>query len=976
MGTLLSAISIYLIPLAICLISLFAFITWDDRDDNEPSTPLAMQVLLTSDATLGPENAQHLLSRQPARMHFETRLSEQAVWFAFRLPAGGGASAVELPSRHATDLACWDSTSLRPLGYVKGRQQASVQLAPLKSGYVLHIERGETDVICRAHFVGPARLNLQAWTQDRLNASALAYHRRSGLFDGSMLVLTAFVLVTGLINRQRLYLIFGVWLFVGLRVGATSGGWDTQWLDQTIPSEWLPKLRSVTLAAYALLTLALYRTMFREDLQRTGYALALELAHALCLPLLVMSLALPRSAFIPTMWLFAAPGLILMMMSLLTIIVRTRSHAAILYGSSLAVTFLSSFSEILAAAFGFNGLLGTFNSVTAAIASSFLAAVAIAEQMRQEHKQRLAVQAELQHTYDVMPIGLFTLDLQGNFLSANPAMHKMLRRHVLRRGRSAWWQHFDHASWNTLETLLAQQAEVALEVDGPDLGQSDKQRRYLVKAARVQHKIEGSLQDVTAQSRANAELSFLANHDSLTKVLNRRGIEAEYAQAVQAMEGQQPLAMAYLDLDRFKLINDLYGHNTGDDILRQVCQRVLGLLSGSMRMGRIGGDEFVILLPDTKMTLATVICRGIVDCIDDAAYRVGDKAFHVRGSIGLIEVSPGTRIKDALSTADRACRDAKLDPHKRLVVYELDAPVFRAHQAEIQLVERLSGSDALEGLFIEMQPIMSLTRPYDSLNFEVLLRMHDRNGARVPPTRLIAAAEHSGRMGMIDRWVLATTLAWLDRHRARLQKTQFVCINLSGSSLNDETFMQEAFEMLQGNSHVVDFLSIEITESVALHDLSNTRRFIEQVRSYGARVALDDFGAGYTSFAYLKELPADLLKIDGSFIVNMNQHPANVAIVEAIVNLAGNLGMKTVAEWAEDAATVETLSEIGVDYVQGFVVAQPQAPDNLLLANSSASFVQDATLAQWLQQLSPTTLAARKAAVQVGPIDPRRRDIH
>lgn len=151
--------------------------------------------------------------------------------------------------------------------------------------------------------------------------------------------------------------------------------------------------------------------------------------------------------------------------------------------------------------------------------------------------------------------------------------------------------------------------------------------------------------------------------------------------------------------------------------------------------------------------------------------------------------------------------------------------------------------------------------------------------------------------------------------------------------------------------HIVTHLCLEITESVALHDLNNTRRFVDKVRSYGAKVALDDFGAGYTSFSYLKELTADLLKIDGSFIVDMNRHPANVAIVEAIVSLARNLGMKTIAEWAEDSATVQTLTEIGVDYVQGYVVARPQMPVALLEAESSASFVMEEDLVQFLSLL-------------------------
>ena len=214
--------------------------------------------------------------------------------------------------------------------------------------------------------------------------------------------------------------------------------------------------------------------------------------------------------------------------------------------------------------------------------------------------------------------------------------------------------------------------------------------------------------------------------------------------------------------------------------------------------------------------------------------------------------------------------------------------------------------------------------------------------------RLITAAENSGRMGMIDRWVLRQTLAWMREHEGRLQRTRFICINLSGASLNDECFVQDAVQLLQRYADVAPRLCLEITESVALQDLDNTRRFIAQVHSLGAKVALDDFGAGYTSFSYLKELRGDLLKIDGGFIVHMNQHPANVAIVEAIVGLARNLGMKTVAEWAEDGATVQTLAEIGVDYVQGFAIAGAQAPARMLAARSCADFVGDASLLQYL----------------------------
>jgi EAL domain-containing protein (putative c-di-GMP-specific phosphodiesterase class I) len=189
----------------------------------------------------------------------------------------------------------------------------------------------------------------------------------------------------------------------------------------------------------------------------------------------------------------------------------------------------------------------------------------------------------------------------------------------------------------------------------------------------------------------------------------------------------------------------------------------------------------------------------------------------------------------------------------------------------------------------------------------------------------------------------------LSTHYDHLKNTRFVCLNLSGGSLNDERFIQDAFSMLSQYGRTVERLCIEITESVALHDLDNTKRFIDKVRSFGAKIALDDFGAGYTSFSYLKELPADTVKIDGAFVQGVNTHPANLAIIEAIVELARNLGMKSIAEWAEDRATVEALAQVGVDYVQGFAIARPLLPSKILIAESSASYIEDIALAQYVR---------------------------
>ena len=940
------------IPALIVVLSVIAIAFWDDVYSSEPQQQLNIRVVPDAAQALSPSEALARLQTVEPRPQFETRLVEEPFWFLTEAETNWqDAAYIEIPSRHLTQLACWNAADGALLGQT-GDAAPTGTLVRIKAGHALKVDHASDRVLCRASFQGPAKLTALLWTPRALEISAQDFHRRSGLLDGGILMLAAFVLVTALINRQNLYIIFAAWLVLTLRISATSGGWDGQWLNHQVPADWLPQARSFTRALWAILTVILLKALLREDLKKVRSAILIRFAEWLCLALLVAAMVLERDDFLLAMWVIGTVALLAAMITLVNVVLRTRSMVAVWYCASLAVTLFSGLSEIAAAALGVKQLLAVFNTVNAALVSCLLAALAIAEQMRQDHRERLVAKARLQQTYDTIPIGMFTLDLQGRFTSINPALRRMLGLRAFRTTHNTWPQYFGADIWHQLLDLVQNQQDGEIEFQSQlDVTGVEPPRRFLLKAAMSGETIEGSLQDVTEKSMAAEELNFLADNDALTKVMNRRGIEKAFQEEAARVDEERPLALAYLDLDRFKLINDLYGHNAGDEVLRQVCHRIQRLLATHMKLGRVGGDEFVILLPDTRMPLATVIARGIIENIDEKPFRVGEKAFYVRGSIGLIEVSPGTQFKEVLSTSDRACREAKSGQHRGLVVYEQGSPAFKEHQAELRLIGELSASETLDGLFLEMQPIMSLTRPSDAMNFEVLLRMRDAAGELLPVNRVIAAAEDSGRMSKIDHWVLTTTLAWLDQHRDKLQRTQFVCINLSGASLNDEEFMQEVFGILRRNSHVSSFLTIEITESVALHDLKNTRRFIDKVRGYGARVALDDFGAGYTSFSYLKELPADLLKIDGSFVVNMNQHPANVSIVEAIVNLARNLGMKTIAEWAEDSATVQALAEIGVDYVQGYAVARPMAPEKLLEVPSAAGFIKDVELMQFVDAL-------------------------
>ena len=358
----------------------------------------------------------------------------------------------------------------------------------------------------RTQALGPARLSALIWRPGDLQASTQEFHRNSGLLNGELIVLAIFVLLTALINRNDLYILFAGWLVVNLRLGALSAGWDTQWLGHMIPCDWLLQGRLITIALYYVLTLTLFAMLFKDDLAQIGHKSLVPLCQWTCLPLLVLSCVLTSAQFLPLFWLLAGVGIPALLYLLVRIRRKTRSSVASWYGAAICITLFASLYELVAAASGLKGWISSVNSVTAALSSGLLAALAIAEQMRQEHEQRLRAQDQLVHTFEAMPIGLFTLNRNGRFTSDSPALLGMWGTDLLAKGGTRWQDHFAEGTWTKLHRMVREKALDEMEVQWGNAPGEDASKRFLVTVTLSLGRIEGSLQDVTARHRFETEL--------------------------------------------------------------------------------------------------------------------------------------------------------------------------------------------------------------------------------------------------------------------------------------------------------------------------------------------------------------------------------------------------------------------------------------------------------------------------------------
>jgi diguanylate cyclase (GGDEF)-like protein/PAS domain S-box-containing protein len=436
------------------------------------------------------------------------------------------------------------------------------------------------------------------------------------------------------------------------------------------------------------------------------------------------------------------------------------------------------------------------------------------------------------------------------------------------------------------------------------------------------------LHDTSELRGLTRQMTYQASHDALTGLVNRREFERRLQEAMDsAQTGNIGHALCYLDLDRFKTVNDTCGHTAGDNMLREVASLIKEAVRDSDTVGRIGGDEFALLLVGCPLDKARQIADDVVRSVNDYRFVWKDKIFNIGVSIGLVEIgSSSGAIEDIMNSADSACYVAKKQGGLHVHVYSAREEASARHSGEIHWLQKLQGALRDNKFELYYQPIVH-ARP-DGLRgpaLEVFVRLEGEGGEpAAPPAEFIRAAERYRLMPHIDRWVVQTVLSALGRGGMRLPPGRSVAINIAGQTLGDSEFLEFVVDCFDHTGANPADICFEVTESSVVANLDHAQRFIGVLHGMGCEFALDDFGSGLSSFSTLRTLPMDYLKIDGSFINNLAGDTVNQAMVAAMIELSRSLNFRVVAEQVEDQLSLDTVIGMGIDFVQGFVVGRPQ----------------------------------------------------
>lgn len=556
----------------------------------------------------------------------------------------------------------------------------------------------------------------------------------------------------------------------------------------------------------------------------------------------------------------------------------------------------------------------------------------IQERERAE-RERQASEARFEKAFRNAPIGMAMVDGEGSVLQHNDMLRAVL--HIEEDTSCNLAEHIlgdDHAEFSRhLSDLACSRQEFAQwEADcrsgaGVQLhcvlalsAIRDEQQRFLYCVLQIQ--------DVTESRRLAEELRYQASHDELTGLANRRVLEEELGSFGRRCSGDTPLALLLMDLDQFKIVNDSCGHSAGDDLLVQVGQ----LLTDSIRKDdlavRMGGDEFAVLLIGCGQDQARVVAEKIRVRIEEFVFECDSQIFRIGASIGLNVVQhsfddPAELIK----AADAACFAAKERGRNQVVVVADDSNEVERRTSETRWVQRIRRAMTSDDFVLFCQPVVGLNRSDEFERLEILLRLRNREtGTLIPPGAFIPAAERYDLSVKLDEWVINNLIRTLKTYKFLFDDNRNYWVNLSGRSIGDARFLKFLEEAIVAAALPPGVLNFEITETAVIRNIAQAADIMSRIRDLGCRFALDDFGSGLSSFAYLRTLPVDYIKIDGMFVRDIVTDVVDRMFVKSIIDIAKAMHISSVVEFVESDAIRDLVTELGADYGQGFALGRPR----------------------------------------------------
>ncbi len=589
------------------------------------------------------------------------------------------------------------------------------------------------------------------------------------------------------------------------------------------------------------------------------------------------------------------------------------------------------------------GYLGGF--INHAIESMFTTQRKLREALQRAEKSEIELSNQKEKaevTLHSITDSVITVGLNGLIQYINPAAEQLFNtsnKHAYNLQLSEFVKIVNDSSGEKVEDPLAKCFDTQQTVNLPEhssLVAAGNKVVAIEASVTPMKNSEGSIlgavmviQDVSNTRILTRQLSYQASHDMLTSLFNRLKFEEHLEAALLSVREEQRVhSLCYLDLDQFKLVNDTCGHVAGDGLLRQLPDLFHKVLRSGDIVARLGGDEFGILLENCNLDQAAVIADKIRQEIKDFRFVWEDKVFTIGASIGVVGIDENTLdLSSIMSAADLACYAAKDSGRNRVHIYEQTDEIVAERHGEMHWTARITKAMEDNRFRLYRQPIVGISGDTNA-HYEVLIRMIDEKGEVIPPGAFIPAAERYNLMAGIDRWVIGEVLQLIannDPADPIMGTGKIISINLSGDSLCDDELYDYIVSLKNSLGITLDNVCFEITETVAISNLVKATALINQLKQHGCRFSLDDFGSGLSSFAYLKNLPINYIKIDGSFVKDVSRDPIDRAMVDSIQHMGSVMKLDTIAEWVEDEETLNTLKEIGVNYVQGFHLGRPEA---------------------------------------------------